>query len=291
MRNVAIVAFHVYPDAAVGAKRVSELANHLASDDWQLVVVSHKSSATDPSRHLHESITTILIEQPRPISLRTIERLKRFWPGRARSTEGSSPGLMSAPPRGLSRLIAKIEWHYHRIVGVLDPMKKWSIKVALQFLWNKDLSRAQVIVVSGPPWSPVLAATVVGVCWRRPVLFDLRDPWFERVGESREYTGLRRWADQVCESFCMRVARTVTVTTEAFLRSLAQRYPQHAHNNPDEFDFAGEHSKAELALVGLHLAVTDGEAGASENLKGRLLGVSEEVAVKVSSQAERPSSR
>ena len=229
MRNVAIVAFHVYPDAAVGAKRVSELANHLASDDWQLVVVSHRSSATDPSRHLHESITAILIEQPRPISLRVIERLKRLWPGRARSIEGSSPGRMSAPPRGPSGLIAKIEWHYHRIVGVLDPMKKWSIKVALQFLWNKDLSRAQVIVVSGPPWSPVLAATVVGVCWRRPVLFDLRDPWFERVGESREYTGFRRWADKVCEFFCMRVARTVTVTTEAFLRSLAQRYPQHAH--------------------------------------------------------------
>ena len=231
MPRIAIVAFHVYPDAAVGAKRVSELASHLARSGWDVTVVTHNPHDTDPSRHLDGAIARVVVQQRLPIALRLIKLLKRTAPQRrvGAAQVSATAGDGQARATGSMRPIARLKWHYHRIVVAMDAMKKWSLKTLFVFARDRRLAQAQVVMSSGPPWSPVLAAALVALFSGRPLLVDLRDPWVERFTATAEYRGFRRRVDAIAESFCLRIAHTVTVTTAAFLASLAQQHPKCAH--------------------------------------------------------------
>ena len=50
--SLLLVAFHTYPDPAVGAKRVSELANHLVAEGWRVTAISQVPAQPDASRVL-----------------------------------------------------------------------------------------------------------------------------------------------------------------------------------------------------------------------------------------------
>ena len=234
MRRIVIVAFHVYPDLAVGAKRVSELANHLSRRGWDIVLVTHKPRDADPSRQLHSAITRVLIDQPRPIALRLLDPVRRVMARGVKAVpttlDAAGGATTAADSNRFARALSRVEGYYHRVIGVLDPMKKWSVMVTARLMRGAHLRNAQVIMVSGPPWSPVLAASIVGLLRHRRVLIDFRDPWlFERGDDSPRCLGFQRWVDRACERFCLRHAQTVTVSTESFFNTLSRRHPQQAH--------------------------------------------------------------
>ena len=231
MPSIAIIAFHMYPDPEIGAKRVSELANYLVECGWDVTAIAQTTRGHDPSRQLRGEITCVRVEQPTAVALRILRLLGRSSPGApSGSRQGEAAPALGPRERALpARALAQIEWHYHRIVGVLDGTKKWSLAAILAFLRTKRMVRAGCIMVSGPPWTPVFAGSLIGWHRRLPALVDFRDPWLDRVREPREYVGLRRWVDLKCEAFCVRHAGSITVTTAAFGKTLARRYPEFAH--------------------------------------------------------------
>lgn len=229
-RSLLLVAFHTYPDPAVGAKRVSELANHLVGEGWRITAITQAPAQADPSRVLDPRIERIGIPRTKPLALQVRDALRgaRATTAAADAPRTTAPaGETAAPARPsiTARLLAPIERHYHLAVGAIDDLKRWTAIAVRRALRMDGARTADVVLVSGPPWSTVVGAMLLSRRLHTPLVIDFRDPWYDRNLSADAYPFYLRAIDRWAERLCMRRASAVVVTSDAFAMRLRDRYP------------------------------------------------------------------
>ena len=223
-----ILAYHVYPDPAVGAKRVSELANHLARAGWHVDVVCSELKAADRSRVLDSRIRRHGIVRPLSIGLRLGRGLRamRGSAGRDSVKEHPASGASPAAPgdSGQTHRLQGLESLYHRIVGLVDGFKLWSTIAAVRAM--RLHPRPDVVVTSGPPWSPVVVASLIARFRRIPLVADFRDPWvWESRRDGDRVSRIQHRITRQLERLVLRWASAVTVTTGRFQQAMVGHHP------------------------------------------------------------------
>lgn len=230
--RVLIAAFHAYPDPAVGAKRVSELANFLADHGWQVKVVAAEGPSAIGGRQVHSTVERIGVPVPRPI----YPRFQGLIPKRWRGSEGANASLAAdrfsesarrQAPHTRSHLVETLRTEYFRYTDIIDNRKRWSLGLAMAMLRVTKRWRPDVALVSGPEWSPVAVSTIVCALRHLPLVVDFRDPWLGRGGFTPPiYDGARRMVDSFLEARSVNRARVLTVSSGRLLGELKARYPE-----------------------------------------------------------------
>lgn len=225
--TVLILTYHFYPSNEIGARRVTALAQYLASHGARVVVVSAFDGKQAPSCHeVLPGIIAVPVEAPGSPLLDAVVRLKRrVW--RRRNVvpdDRAAASSQSAAPGPLLRWAGKMRDLYFRVLYFPDGFKKWTWRAYKAAVHAGRVYEAKVIIASAPPHGALLAGAHAARKLAIPFVADFRDPWSdylagahaERRIELRLLRALERWVVQ-------RVA-AVTTTTEVVATLLQARY-------------------------------------------------------------------
>jgi glycosyltransferase involved in cell wall biosynthesis len=222
--HVGLVGYHGYPSEAVGARRLSELALHLQRGGHRCTQFSATATDVGDSRLMEAGVNHIRIIDSNidPSFVHTDSR----W-------------LDPAPRKALRQRLWQsriLRWLYRRAISLLhvyDAKKMWSFRLL------RDLNAAHtkhpfdVVLVSGPPFSPTLACSIFGATRQVPVIVDLRDPWPALAVRS---TGTPSMLTNAGMSWATSQAAFITVTTLALAEALKVEFGVDALVIPNGFD-------------------------------------------------------
>jgi glycosyltransferase involved in cell wall biosynthesis len=232
--RVFLVTYHALPAAAVGGLRLSTLAEYLVSEGLEVSLFSARETpdgstrSLDPRIRRHQIPDRKLWRKALLLAVRAVRRALGLNEIASSKAEKESSSVDESAQHAERSLAAKLRFHFFRVSGAVDDNKWWSVKLfvrlAIASIWRKPA----VIVVSGPPFSPVVAASVFSRLSQIPRVVDLRDPWFGRASRF-EYAGLRAAVDQALERYCIVSAAAVTTTAPSLADVLRERYVMGAH--------------------------------------------------------------
>ncbi len=223
--SVLIISYHFYPDRAVGAKRVSELAIWLRERGVRVTVVAPRiNTDARTSQTAAKQLNGIrVVHVPVPPKFgRFVMRLVRKKADAARTVPQNGRPVVAAREDGLSR----IKRYYHSLEALVDSNKFWSFLVFMRILFLRLANSFDLVVSSGPPMSPHLAARLAKALFRARWCMDLRDPW---VGNEHVFpevqSRLRDVFEVAAEKTCIMAADTVACASPGIAAELKQRYP------------------------------------------------------------------
>lgn len=229
-KRILIVSHHFYPDAVVGAKRMSELARYLCNEAYEVVVVAAKPSRggkVDPSLRLDfPNLHHIWLPQPPKVLPFLLPRIKLLL---TRSS-GGKQSVVAHPAvpaeNGKEGLLHRLKRTYFSLEWLVDDKKLWATLVAVRLLGFALAKPFDAVISSGPPMSTHLAVLLARPVLRGRWIADLRDPWCDQNHRSGVQTKLSRQFDRWFEARVVAAADAVTVTTPGYKRLLCQRYPE-----------------------------------------------------------------
>lgn len=225
-RRVLILSYHFYPSAAVGAKRVSELALALAAAGWTVTAV-----AAPPDREegvdagLGEWVRTLDVRRvpappkllPRLLALRRHLR-PRVAPAAAAAAPGATPRSAS-PLRTAKRYFLSLEL-------LFDANKIWLLLVLLRLLTLRPGHRFDLVLSSGPPMSTHLAGRFAKGLFGARWVVDLRDPWIGNAMDPPEARSrLKTRLEEAAERRCLHAADLVVCASPGVVARIEGRHP------------------------------------------------------------------
>jgi len=223
-RRVLILSYHFYPDGAIGARRISQLALALhRAGDAVTVIRAARGPDIHPDPDLAgatEGLKVLRVPVP-PKLAPAWGRLRRRIRRRVAGAPEVGATAASSGPTRTGRLMR----YYNSIESIVDYRKLWAAGVALRVLWRALFSRIDVVVASGPPWSVYLPATLAGAVFRAPVVLDLRDPWYGNlIWTEAHKTRLKDRIEAALERFCFSRAARIVCTSEGAATQVRLRY-------------------------------------------------------------------
>lgn len=224
MHTITFVTLYAYPDPEVGAKRVSELANHMAEQEWVVTMICREGPFNLEGGRLKPAIVRIGIPVPRTI----YSYLKPLVPAALRGSKGgpstaiadAGGQLPDEPQRGL---IHALRGSYLDITMAIDEFKLWSVRALRRALKETRRNRPDILFCSGPVWSPVVAVIAAGCIRRIPVVLDFRDPWYR---DDMSFGRIAATLSRHFERWCVMRSAMISCTSESICETLRQRYPQ-----------------------------------------------------------------
>lgn len=225
------MCLHAYPDPAVGARRVSELAKFLATSNWDVHVIADAGPFQIFGGELSTSATRHGVRFRTPLSNRIARWLKVFR-SRASASTPPLPSTVSRPTEvtktGLtSRMYAWARHQFFRYTLVIDDRKLWSLEAGLSLRALIKSTSADCVFISGPPFSVVAACTYFASRRVKRLVIDLRDPWVKVTNPLPDgYSGFQQIVDKWLERYVIRSASAVTTTSVTLTRQLSARYPE-----------------------------------------------------------------
>jgi glycosyltransferase involved in cell wall biosynthesis len=256
-KRILIVSYHFYPDTAVGAKRVSELARYLCSQGHEVVVVSATSDRyikDDPTLALDfPNLRCIRVPQPPKLMPALLAQLKRLRPRRQQGGDAAAaPAAEGAKPAGQETFSQRLRRFYLSLEWLVDDKKLWATMVAGRLAGFALDKPFDIVLSSGPPMSPHLAVWLARPALRGRWIIDMRDPWCDQDLFSEVQSELSRTLNRRFERLALEAADAVSATTRGYARVLRERY---------------RHKQDQIHLI---LNGFDGEAEASAPPQGRL---------------------
>jgi len=206
------VSYHFYPSAAIGAKRMSEFALFLLEKGIDVKVLCGSTRKEDAHPDLVARISAVdktEIWAPRPIVDQLLAVLRRKRAQR-QSTPRQDQDTAAVEVLARPKHIPFWRRHYRSAVKFIDRNKLWSVLAAIVGSLRRIRGRYDVIISSGPPMSPHLAAMLVARAHRAIWIADFRDPWIGNYfmtaeGETRWRLRLERAAQNACTRNCSRI--------------------------------------------------------------------------------------
>jgi glycosyltransferase involved in cell wall biosynthesis len=218
--RVCIVTFYAIPAIAIGGRRPSSLAVYLSSCGQPVDLFTSVPAAVcetgGPCR--------VVIRDRRTGArlLSAVARLVRLIRGRRPAAEASGRAGRAI---GTNARRFGLRDRIYQVLDVIDNCKAWSCWVFLRVVWRGMLRRPAVIVVSGPPFSPMVAATLAALVLKVPLVLDFRDPWVGgSSGPSRLIARWRSRVERAAEAFCVRRATGIVSTTHGIGREISERW-------------------------------------------------------------------
>ena len=225
--TVLIVTHPFHPSNEIGARRTTALARYLADNGIRVVVVSaFGDQPIEPGAELYPGVIAVPIKRPKRPWLDLLVRLKRMALSQpharsaGRATVPAVPGDASAPPASLR---AALRDRYFQLLYFTDHYKKWSWRAAKAAIRVGREQRAEVILASGPPHSPLLAAAWAARTLGIPYVADMRDPWSDVLAEAYPNRRIELRLLRVLEGWVLRRAAAVTSTSGTAAALLVKR--------------------------------------------------------------------
>ena len=191
MRRCIIVSPHFPPSTLAGVHRARHLAKHLPAHGWQPTVI-----CVDPRHH--------------------IERL--------------DPDLAALVPRDLEIIRAgAIPVKYTRPFGVAgDIGLRGYLHLRAALARQLAYRRADVVLITGSPYYPMLLAGWIRRRWGVPVVLDFQDPWGSSGGARTAFgskAALSHRLAVMLEPRAVRNAAFITSVSDRQNDEMADRYP------------------------------------------------------------------
>jgi len=160
-KNVLIIAFHFAPSGAVGGKRFSFLSHKLHDSHCKLHVLTVKK------KYLLQKDYSL------PFS-GTIHRTTIFPP---------------FPLHGSNIFKRAFLRVWTKYLCLIDPYSGWIIPSLIKGITTLRKNKIDTIIVTGPPFSPVLSALLLNILFRTRFIIDYRDPWTTHPWSIRDKYG------------------------------------------------------------------------------------------------------
>ena len=225
--TVLILSHPFHPSNEIGARRTTALARYLADSGIRVIVVSaFGDQPIEPGSELYPRIIAIPVKRPRRPWLDLLVTLKRMVPStphassRGRTPVSTEPGDASAQPASLR---AAVRERYFQLLYFIDHYKKWSWRAAKAAIRVGREQHAEVILASGPPHSPMLAAAWAARRLGVPYIIDMRDPWSDALAQTYPKRRIELWLVRVLERWVLRRAAAVTSTSASAAALLVER--------------------------------------------------------------------
>ena len=160
-KNVLIISFHFSPSSEVGAKRFSFFCN----------LFDHKDEAFDihiltvKEKYLKRKDSTL----PSP---KNVHRTAMFFP------------LLSNSNNIFLRAYKSL---WIRYFCLIDPLSGWILPALLKGLFIVKNYNIKTIIVTGPPFSPFIIATLLSITRSTKLIIDYRDPWTTHPWDRTNY--------------------------------------------------------------------------------------------------------
>ena len=267
MRRILIISYHFYPSAAVGGRRMSELARYLAARGDEVTVLSGLPDPSSMDDALSARVAGCriiglrdILQVDRPLiktkafALAAMAPLRRVPDPRARPKEAESQEARRASGESLS---ARLRRYAISVLHALDRNKGWTLNAARRLRSMRGREQFDVVISSGPPFSPhfvaMLAKRWFGARW----ILDYRDPWFgnEATCPPEENSGLRSAVERRSELASLRTADAVVAASWGITRAIERHHGMPAGqvtvllNGYDETPVRGSSPTGTLTLL------------------------------------------
>lgn len=228
-KRILIVSYHFYPDAQVGAKRISELARMLCDQGHEVVVVASKRSSNgsyDPRLRIDSpGLTRIAIPSPPKLLPKLLSLVKRLRaPLRGAKRDSAVSVRMNEGLVAKEGVLARLKRFYLSLEWLVDERKLWSALAAGRLFGLVFSKPFDVVISSGPPMSAHLAVLLARQALRCRWVMDMRDPWCDQDHHKHVQSGFSRRINRWLEGRAIGSADAVVVTTPGYKRTLQQRY-------------------------------------------------------------------
>lgn len=219
-RPVLLLAYHFHPSNAIASRRCTAFARHLVSERRPTIVVSAFEGLADSSSQLDLNGLTSVPVAPaeRGAILGLLIRLNRSL-RKSPDRPSSEPASHSAHQQ---RWLARSFWS---LVQIVDRHKRWSWRAAAAGVQAAREHDAQMVIVSGPPWSSVVAGLWVATRCKLPLVVDFRDPWFDFFLSETQRVPPLRAIEEWLETMVLDRAAAVVCTAPALAERLVARHP------------------------------------------------------------------
>jgi Glycosyl transferase 4-like domain len=228
-----IVAFHFAPSPEVGARRMAALARCLQQKGESVTIVSAfeglESLTADDERWKElRGYQLIRIPVYRSGVLALLVRLKHLL-RRPRTVSSAHQSIVTAAPHhpahsgsSPTSLLRRLLFD---VMYIFDDRKRWSWQAMRRM--RSGLPRGAVIIASGPPIAPLVAAIATGRRLGFPVIADLRDPICPEIEQGiADHHFYGQWGRQALERHVLRRATHVTTTSPSLSSRLQARFPE-----------------------------------------------------------------
>lgn len=183
-----------------GARRLRRFAAWLMDAGWTIRSVSAVGCTS-------QSVQTCAIV-PDPLGV---------W--RGKKGDGAAPKL-----GGIASLSQGRRWSRWMIP---DSSIGWAVRCMTSVAVHRLMWSTDVVISSSPPESPHLAASLLCRLHRRSHIVDMRDGWLDEPLKSQLSTSqLRRVVEGVLESWVLKGAAAILVTSPEWKSELIRRFPE-----------------------------------------------------------------
>jgi len=232
--KILIVSYHLYPDAAVGARRPSELMRFLADKGHDVEALSASlGKTTAKDEELAERIKgleVMRVVQPPSITDWLWKHLKRLFgyarPKRRLEDEIHLSSDIGMPDSKLPEsVLDKLRRHYNSMYSLYDARKTWALLAVCRSIIRRFQKRYDIIISSGPPSAAHIVGYLVAKMHGAKYVMDFRDPWVgnSQTGEQSN-SWVRDYLEGRMESACCNRADLIIATTPGIKRMLELRY-------------------------------------------------------------------
>jgi serine acetyltransferase/glycosyltransferase involved in cell wall biosynthesis len=182
---------------------------------------------------LHPGVIAVPVKRPKRPWLDLLVTLKRMALSRPNAPSASRvtmPAEHRDAPAQPASLPAALRDRYFQLLYFIDQYKKWSWRAAKAAIRVGREQHAEVILASGPPHSPLLAAAWAARRLGIPYVADIRDPWSDALAVAHPNRRIEQRLLRVLEGWVMRRAAAVTSTSASAAELLVERDAGIANN-------------------------------------------------------------
>ncbi len=163
--RILLIAYRFPPQGGSGVQRPAKMVRTWVGDGHDVTVL------TSPAHTVPVQDAELLSEVPSSVEVvtaadRSLARLLARWRERVR---GTPAGALDLPLRYAQAVV--------QTFMTPDPHAGWLVPGMLAAGRIVGSDRPDVIVATGPPWSPVVAGAVTARRHGIPFVIDYRDPW------------------------------------------------------------------------------------------------------------------
>ena len=237
MRRALVISYHLQPDPAVGGLRPASFVKTLCRAGWEVVVIAHRVPGMADFWKKECGSNVIVCEIPETprisdglVSLAKAARTT-LWRRKPRvGDKGANPASVATPsadaaPPDLSSetMLERLERWFHASCSFVDRHKLWSTRVFFAGLKLRRSESFELIVSSGPPMTPHVAAVLLARVGRSDLVLDLRDPWLNL--SRRDWATRARFLDRLNMQifrYCVRRAAAIVTASPGIARFVTQ---------------------------------------------------------------------
>jgi glycosyltransferase involved in cell wall biosynthesis len=229
-----VIAYHLPPDATVGAVRPAKFVKYLRQMGWKpyvLTVGEKYAPLQDPTKVADLAQIPVVRTSVWPTVL---EMAVKFKPrvGASGRTEPHSQGIGRAPRQNIA---GRLKRYANSIFELPDKQIGWLIPAVFQARRMIKAEGIELVVTSSPPRTTALVGLVLSYLAPIRLVTDLRDPWFVPYGQEAWFTSLDQVAEgrsalgdrieRWLERKIMQRSARVIVTNDRLAAALRDAYP------------------------------------------------------------------